>query len=138
MELFLNLLWVLIAAGAIGVWRTCWRIEKPRSHRDSLREWTAMGCALVLLFFAVSLTDDLYAAAMLLDECSASRRQSICSHHPGQSREIVKETGPAILPRPASVESPLTYLCGVNIASYAVKFFVHDLSEGRAPPVSTL
>jgi hypothetical protein len=138
MELFLNLLWVLIAAGAIGVWRTCWRSEKPRSRRESLREWTAMGCALVLLFFAVSLTDDLYAAAMLLDECSASRRHSISSHHSEQSRQIVKQSGPAILPRIASVESPLTYLCGVNLASYAVKFFVHGLSKGRAPPASSL
>lgn len=138
MELFLNLLWVLIAAGAIGVWRMCWRREKPRSRRDSLREWTAMGCALVLLFFAVSLTDDLYAAAMLLDECSASRRHSLSSHHAERSKQIVKETGPAILPRIASVEFPLSYLCGVNLSSYAVKFFVHDLSEGRAPPVSTL
>ena len=138
MELFLNLLWVLIAAGSIGVWRTCWRSEKPRSRRDSLREWTAMGCALVLLFFAVSLTDDLYAAAMLLDECSASRRHSICSHHSEQSKQIVKETGPAIVPRIASVESPLSYLCEVSFGSYAMKSFVHGLSEGRAPPASIL
>jgi hypothetical protein len=138
MELFLNLLWVLIAAGAIGVWRTCWRSERPRSRRDSLREWTAMGCALVLLFFAVSLTDDLYAAAVLLDECSASRRHSVSSHHSEHSREIVKEAGPAMLPRIAPLESPLTYLCGVSVGLYAVKFFVHGLSEGRAPPASIL
>jgi hypothetical protein len=138
MELFLNLLWVLIAAGAIGMWRICWRREKPRSRRDSLREWTAMGCALVLLFFAVSLTDDLYTAAMLQDECSASRRHSLSSHLAERSKQIVKQSGPAILPRIASVESPLTYLCGVNLGSYAVKFFVHGLSKGRAPPASIL
>jgi hypothetical protein len=138
MELFLNLLWVLIAAGAIGVWRTCWRSEKPRSRRDSLREWTAMGCALVLLFFAVSLTDDLYAAAMLLDECSASRRHSISSHHAERSKQIVKETGPAILQRIAPIESPLSYVCEVSFGAYAVKFFAHALSEGRAPPASPL
>jgi hypothetical protein len=97
-----------------------------------------MGCALVLLFFAVSLTDDLHAAAMLLDECSASRRHSICSHHSEQSTKIVKETGPAILPRIASIESPLTYLCGISFGYYTVKFFVHGLSEGRAPPASPL
>lgn len=138
MELFLNLLWVLIAAGAIGVWRICWWSEKPRSRRDSFREWTAMGCALVLLFFAVSLTDDLKAEAMLLDECSASRRHSICSHHAEQSKRIVKETGFAILPRIASLESPLTYLCGISLGSYEVTFFVHGLAEGRAPPASPL
>jgi hypothetical protein len=138
MELFLNLLWVLIAAGAIGVWHTCWRSEKPRSRRDSLREWTAMGCALVLLFFAVSLTDDLNAAAMLLDECSASRRNSISSHHAERSKQIVKETGPAVLPRIASVESPRSHLHTICVGFHATKFFSLCLSEGRAPPVSTL
>jgi hypothetical protein len=138
MELFLNLLWVLIAAGAIGVWRTCWRRQKPRSRRDPFREWTAMGCALVLLFFAVSLTDDLYAAAMLLDECSANRRQTICGHHSEQSKQVVKKAGSAILPRTASAESPLIFFCGVCVGSYAVKFFAHGLSEGRAPPASPL
>jgi hypothetical protein len=138
MELFLNLLWVLIAAGAIGVWRICWRCQKPRTRRDTFREWTAMGCALVLLFFVVSLTDDLNATAMLLDECSAGRRQSISSHHPGQSRQIVKQTSPAILPRTASIEPPRSYLHTVRASSDAVKFFSQDLSEGRAPPASTL
>src|SRR6202030_537831 len=106
MELFLNLLWVLIAAGAISVWRVRWLREKPQRHRESLREWTAMGCALVLLFFAVSLTDDLNGEAMLLDERSASRRHSICSHHSEHSRQIVKETGPAILQRVHNMELP--------------------------------
>ena len=115
MELFLNLVWVLIAAGTIGVWRTSWRSEKPRSHRDSLREWTAMGCALVLLFFAVSLTgSNCTRRRCFWTECSVSRRHSICSHHSEQSKQIVKETGPAILPRIASVESPLTYLYRVR------------------------
>ncbi len=97
-----------------------------------------MGCALVLLFFAVSLTDDLHTAAMLLDECSASRRHSICGHHSEQSKQIVKKTGPAILPRMASIESPLTCLCGVSVGSYAAKFFVQGFAEGRAPPASPL
>jgi hypothetical protein len=138
MELFLNLLWVLIAAGAIGVWRICWQCQKPRTRRDPFREWTAIGCALVLLFFAVSLTDDLYAAAMLLDECSANRRQSICSHHLEQSKQVVKKAGSAILLRTASAESPLIFFRAVSVRSYAVKFLVHDLSEGRAPPALLL
>ncbi|MGA8307854.1 MAG: hypothetical protein WB723_19415 [Candidatus Acidiferrales bacterium] len=138
MELFLNLLWLLIAAGAVGVWRTRWQRQKLPSRRDSFREWTAMGCALVLLFFAVSLTDDLHTAAMLLDECSASRRHSICGHHSEQSKQIVKETGPAILPWIASIEFPLTYLCGVSVGSYEVKFFVQGFAEGSAPPAAPL
>ena len=55
MEAFLNSPWVLIAAVALGIWRTRWQHEQRQSRRDPLREWTAIGCALVLLFFAVSL-----------------------------------------------------------------------------------
>ena len=138
MELFLNLLWVLIAVGAVGIWRVRWLREKPQSRRESLREWTAMGCALVLLFFAVSLTDDLHAEAMLLDECSVSRRHSICSHHSEHSRQLVKETGPAILPRVADIESPRAGPQITSIGFYSFTLFVRDFSEGRAPPSAIL
>ena len=39
-----------------------------------------MSCSLILLFFAVSLTDDLHSEVMLLEDCSTSRRQSMNSH----------------------------------------------------------
>jgi hypothetical protein len=48
MESFLNFLWVLIAAVALGFWRMRWQPEQRQARRNSLREWTAMGCALVL------------------------------------------------------------------------------------------
>src|SRR5215469_13110246 len=82
-----------------------WLGQKPRGRIESLREWTAMGCALVLLFFVVSLTDDLHAEVMLLDESLASRQQTVSSHHLGQSKQIAKEGGPAILPRIVAFES---------------------------------
>ena len=76
MELFLNLLWVAIAVVAFGFWRTRWLRERPEHRRNPLREWTAFACALVLLFFAVSLTDDLHSELIIFDECCASRRHS--------------------------------------------------------------
>jgi hypothetical protein len=136
MELFLNLLWVLIAAGAVSIWRVRWLREKPQSHRESLREWTAMGCALVLLFFAVSLTDDLHAEAMLLDECSASRRHSLCSYHPQQAKRIVPEGGPAILPRITKIDPPQLTSSIVFLLLYPCPIFTCRLSYGRAPPIA--
>jgi hypothetical protein len=77
MESFLNILWVAIAAVAFGLWRTRWLHDRSERRRDPLREWTAFACALVLLFFAVSLTDDLHSELVIFDECNASRRNSL-------------------------------------------------------------
>ena len=48
MENFLNILWLTIAATAL--------LTAPRRERHA---WMALGCALVLLFPIVSLSDDL-------------------------------------------------------------------------------
>lgn len=61
MELLLNILWMLIALGALGVWQFCWARQKQGQRRKPVQEWTAFVCALVFLFFAVSLTDDLHS-----------------------------------------------------------------------------
>lgn len=99
MEAFLNFLWVLIAAVALGIWRTRWQHEQRQSLRDPLREWTAIGCALVLLFFAVSLTDDLHSEIVLFDECSTGRRFSTCAQHAPQAGKNVQHSGLAMLPQ---------------------------------------
>jgi hypothetical protein len=85
MELFLNILWVMIALGALGVWRIVWSRQPPRSSRRPLQEWTAFACALVFVFFAVSLSDDLQAATILADDCASGRHHSMiwsCGHAP--------------------------------------------------------
>jgi hypothetical protein len=90
MELFLNILWVMIALGAFGVWQIWWNRQPRRSPRKPLQEWTAFACALVFVFFAVSLSDDLHAAAILADDCASGRHHSLvwsCGHaaHPDAS-----------------------------------------------------
>jgi hypothetical protein len=138
MELFLNLLWVLMAACAVGFWRTQWLDERRKADRESLRDWTAMGCALVLLFFAVSLTDDLHAEAMLRDECSASSRHLISAHHSQDPKRIVGVSFPAILPKTAVAQSPHIDFQVFSIGFSSSSVFIHDLSEGRAPPATIL
>jgi hypothetical protein len=91
METFLNILWLFIAAGVVAKWRTHWvhqRRQQRHARRNPAREWTAVGCALILLFFAVSLTDDLHFDAILFDECATGRRSTVgtCVHHAPQGR----------------------------------------------------
>src|SRR5579863_382151 len=108
MESFLNLLWVAIAAIAFGFWRTRWLHDRSGRRRDPLREWTAFACALVLLFFVVSLTDDLHSELVIFDECGAGRRHStalICPHHPPHDGLIKQFHGTAILPAVVSFYS---------------------------------
>jgi hypothetical protein len=73
-EVLLNLVWLLIAAALLGAWRARWIHQRRASCRHSLREWSAVSLALVLLFFAVSMSDDLHAEIVALEDCSANRR----------------------------------------------------------------
>ncbi|MGB9070830.1 MAG: hypothetical protein WCC21_19865 [Candidatus Acidiferrales bacterium] len=77
MELLLNLLWLLIAIALLCVWRTQWRTQRRGRDRRHLQEWSAVSLALVLLFFAVSMSDDLHSEIVALEESSASKRDSI-------------------------------------------------------------
>lgn len=83
MELFLNILWVLIALASLGVWRGVWKSEKRQIEHGPVEEWTAFAVVLIFLFFAVSLSDDLHAAAILSDDCGGRRNALVldCTNH---------------------------------------------------------
>ncbi len=137
MESFLNLLWVAIAAVVFCLWRTRWLRGRPKHHRNPLREWTAFACVLVILFFAVSLTDDLHSELVIFDECSASRRHSaalVCPHHPPQNGPFKTFSRTAILPAVASLH-PLQRLGTVVVpAAFTLLFLGSGIAPGRAPP----
>lgn len=139
MELFLNLLWVAIAALAFGFWRTRWLHERPQHRRDPLREWTAFACALVLLFFAVSLTDDLHSELVIFDECCASRRHSaalVCPHHSPANGLFRRFSGAAVLPAIASFD-PLQRLGTLVVpAGFSCLPLAARPTPGRAPPTN--
>jgi hypothetical protein len=77
MELLLNVVWMLTTLGFLIAWRFCWIPQKGKSLRNSLQELAAIVCTLVILFFAISLSDDLRADAILSDDCVIGRRHSI-------------------------------------------------------------
>lgn len=140
MELFLNIFWFAITVAGVILWRTRWAREHRIRRHASWREWTAFVCSMVLLFFVVSLTDDLHAELMLIEECSSSRRQAscfACPHHP--SAENPNTIHPwAVLPRQMKFDSfacvalvlptPERQQSAANVRS----------ASGRDPPVSIL
>ncbi|MGC1385991.1 MAG: hypothetical protein WA823_19620, partial [Candidatus Acidiferrales bacterium] len=76
MELFLNLLWAVMAVAALGAWRAQGTSDSRRPGIDPWRAWAAFTCAAVLMFFVVSLSDDLRAEYLCADECTSARRQT--------------------------------------------------------------
>jgi hypothetical protein len=75
MELVLNLVWVCVAIVGIGLLcrslsRTAACPDQPASHWRTI---VAMGCALVILFFVISMTDDLHDQEIVLEESKSSR-----------------------------------------------------------------
>src|ERR1700733_3041777 len=140
MELFLNLLWMLIAVGLLGAWRTRWVHQRHRATRHSLQEWSALSIALVLLFFAVSMTDDMHSEIVALEECSTSKRELVCS--PGA--HSLPQSG-AALHTPSWVIAPSVPFFGpssamrkFNLAAQVCSSILpSNHSSSRAPPVAS-
>jgi hypothetical protein len=136
MELFLNFLWAMIALAALGTWRACWMHER-RERRDPVREWAAVVCALVLLFFAVSLSDDLHSGLALPDESAASRRHSL-SWNATRLSPDARTSGPVhafVLPAHSVLFSPLSCLAAAQFTIKQLFSLVQSGgSWGRAPP----
>ncbi len=137
MESFLNMLWVAMALAALGVWRTIWLHEHRDGRREPLREWTAFACALVLLFFAVSLTDDLHSELIIFDECSATSRHSsglVGAHDTSGKIKIMAACSAVILPK-ALLTPSFRWLAMIVPLPELSEFLTVDLAtSGRAPP----
>src|SRR6185437_10240778 len=140
MELLLNILWLLIVLAALGVWCMTWAYDKRRKPTELLQEWTALTCALVFLFFAVSLSDNLHAAATLCDDAATSRRHSLAwdsGNRSHQNAQRSQASCAAVLSRPL-LSVNLQFAERIRLAAAHVD---RDLKEtslfGRSPPPSS-
>jgi hypothetical protein len=137
MELYLNILWVLMALAALGACCISGTHHKRLTPRRP-QAWIALICALVFLFFAVSLSDDLHSASALCDDSAPGRHRSLiwdCAHSLHQNAER---------PRVSSAAAPSRLLFSVNlqIAERILPATIHvdcglqrrSLS-GRSPPL---
>ena len=70
MELALNMIWVCVALfGCALLGSNLSRAAKPAVGRPSNRQKIiAMGCALIILFFVISMTDDLHDQEIFVEE----------------------------------------------------------------------
>lgn len=140
MELFLNIFWSLITVAGLILWRTQWARQSRVPRHAAWREWTAFVCSMVLLFFVVSLTDDLHAELMLIEECSSSRRLAAClacPHHASPENRNGTHAW-AVLPARPNFDS-LAFVTPV-LSTPEIWQSPLDLQNtfGRAPPASNL
>jgi hypothetical protein len=141
MELVLNVLWALLALGILGVWRLRWVPQCQQSRRNSFAEWTALGCVLVLLFFAVSVTDDLHPEIALLIDGTGSRRHAIVrspGHDSVHVRRVISASHSAILQGFAPLES-FRLIGRIDLSVNASPSLLeYGQFDGRAPPTFPL
>jgi hypothetical protein len=139
MELFLNVLWVMLAVPAIWVWR---REATPPSGAErlgSLRCLLVLSCTLTLLFPVVSATDDLHAMRPEMEESSPSKRA------------VRPTAGGKSLAWLSGVQSPALFVHSTIVCfndQVCGKFVTQSVSlpveaqsvegTGRAPPISLL
>jgi hypothetical protein len=139
MELFLNILWLVIAVAGLCVWRICWAHQQRAREHSPWRQWTAFGSALVLLFFMVSLTDDLHSELIYFEECAANRRHTsclACPHHAPPER--VTSTHYAIRMIPSFSQQLSAISSIIPSKEFSPVFPRLGAASGRAPPVMVL
>jgi len=131
MEIFLNLLWLALAVIALVVWRV-------RNHdhgaAELRREGVALLFVLVLMFFVISMTDDLHAEIILTEDYSFVRRQAALvssSHHLLSAAKVGCHQAAVLLPLFISPEYSIPILSAAQVLPVAR---VSAPISGRSPP----
>lgn len=81
MELVLNAFWFVLALASFGLW---WRrgLRCGPGYGARFHGLVALCCVLFILFPAISMTDDLHADLLVMEEANFSRRGLRgCGHH---------------------------------------------------------
>lgn len=140
MELLLNLCWLGISIWAFGAWRAN-SAERKRAG-DSTRTCTeavALACALILLFFPISITDDLHPEIFLAADCLSHRKNSpiVCAGKTGVHQPTLCGISPFANLRVGRTALPTPFFTGlVEVHTPPLESFSADAARGRAPPVS--
>ena len=139
MELALNLVWVCVAiAGILAQVAVLSRAPASLEGHSARQKIVAMCCALVILFFVISMTDDLHDQAILFEEKKPSRVQSEVANH---APSLIAQAVPfvfLVLVSLASLTAALPAITGlldVQQVLIAVSILREQI-DGRAPPLS--
>jgi hypothetical protein len=135
MELLLNIFWLLIAAGALGIWIRQWR--RGARRRGLPLPLCALGCVLVLLFPVISATDDLHATALVVEASGFSRKILKSITPTGASAHAWLQVLPALLLLALfSAATPkLVDTATEQRVLLSVTGFIHPV-DARAPPAA--
>ena len=140
MELALNLVWVCVAVVGIGLLcrnlsRAAACPDRPASH---WRKVLAMSCALIILFFVISMTDDLHDQEIVVEENKSSRIVPVSGisalsapGHPISAVFLVFSVLTSFAPALPSVRRPVDRPKVISAAE-----ILCDRLCGRAPPAS--
>jgi hypothetical protein len=139
MEQFLNFFWLAITLVTTVTWRMGWLREQRGSHHPSLQEAVRLGCAFLLLFFTISMTDDLHAEMVLIE--GGDQRHSVvlhCADQPSHAGTVAWGTCVAILPTRVVLEPKLTSSELSPVVEECRSTLEEPLPPDRSPPASSL
>jgi len=105
METILNLVWLGVALVSTALWFLRWSLCKRKPSACIRAEIIAMGCAILLLFPVISLTDDLHPEILAVDAVSGKRNGVSLIAHTARPHEPAPKAGIHSL---AGVIPPLT------------------------------
>ena len=142
MELALNLIWVCVALFGCALLRSnlSRASEHPAGRTSNRQKIIAMGCALIILFFVISMTDDLNDQEIFVEESKSlrviggSNAPSLAAAHSTVARPfllffiIFRSPSTSALPAVRRLLEPLeiTFTAAIDC----------DQLSGRAPPAS--
>lgn len=140
MELTLNLVWVCVAIAAIlaqivTLSSSGASLRRPASYA---RKLIAMGCALVILFFVISMTDDLHNQQVLVEDRKSSRNAAVTATatNPAPLRPVPTHFLLFFPPPTLSTTAPAVR-SGIESTEFLHIVDVADENlRGRAPPPS--
>jgi hypothetical protein len=140
MELALNLLWLCVAIVGIVLQfivlsRSAVPCDRPS---NTWRKIIAMGCTLVILFFVISMTDDLHDQEIVIEESKSSRMVSGtgASSPPSPSRMVPVVFLPSFSAAGLTTALPAARrLVEPQVLSFVATIVCARLC-GRAPPSS--
>jgi hypothetical protein len=135
MELLLNALWLLFSSGALLTW-LC--LGHPARNQRSLRYGLlVLSCALVLLFPVISMTDDLYAQQMAVEDASATSKKLLKVADKGKAPVHIRHSLSLVLL--CSCDGPSWRTIGslYRTSQLVLASLTPTHSSGRAPPLNS-
>jgi hypothetical protein len=137
METLLNLSWLAVTLGLIGLWKFRWLHSRRNPNSRILPEAIAIACAISLLLPAISLTDDLHPEIVAVDAAAGKRNKISLAAPTSRPDDSSRKSGfhsvTALLPlQVAEVELRATGRVILALTPNPISQSVYGF--GRSPP----